>query len=191
LSWRSQWAAVDVCVFISDKGFLMTKAPKEIVGEGIRAEELVGKVVVFHYPHTTDRRVERKRYEPRRLKVEQVRDPRLEPLDPQTFVIDPYTRRDGLLLAGVDLDSGRQKRFWTGSMVGARVVPADSPEAIPSHTRTVFIVDRPRDWSPQSAADLPPDVERHERPSPDLARTFARHFNEMEMSDPTGHWAMV
>lgn len=87
---------------------------------GNNGSGIVGKVIEFDYPHTTDRRVDARlrRYERRRVRVEAVRDLESEPLDPLTIEQNPYLTRSGLLVTGLDLDVGESRSFYTGSMVG-------------------------------------------------------------------------
>lgn len=55
----------------------------------------------------------------------------------------------------------------------------------------VYLIDRPKDWQPTGPDDLPPGVRRVRRDSPELARIFGRHYNEREMAEPVGRWALV
>ena len=54
----------------------------------------------------------------------------------------------------------------------------------------VWIVDY-KDWKPKTPEDLPPGVRKVRRDSPELARIFGRHYNEREMVEPVGSWALV
>jgi hypothetical protein len=61
----------------------------------------------------------------------------------------------------------------------------DDPQAV-----HVLIVPTPSDWRPTSPLDLPPEFEIHREDSLLEAAAFAHRFNELEMADALGWWAV-
>lgn len=81
---------------------------------------LVGKTIEGLYPASNHRHIP-PRLEHRRLRIDAVRNPTTEPLDPTTLALDPLLRREGLLVTGVDLDKGAERSFYLGSFVDPRL----------------------------------------------------------------------
>lgn len=59
------------------------------------------------------------------------------------------------------------------------------------HGQTVFLVKYPEEWTPALAGDLPMNVERHIEPTEIEADAFVRGFNNSELEQPSGWWAVV
>ena len=56
------------------------------------------------------------RLEPRRIRVESIRDLDADPLDPETSAIQPLVRRSRWLVTGLDLDKQAERSFYVDSM---------------------------------------------------------------------------
>lgn len=56
------------------------------------------------------------RLEPRRIRVESIRDLDEDPLDPETSTIQPLVRRSRWLVTGLDLDKNAERSFYVDSM---------------------------------------------------------------------------
>ena len=56
-------------------------------------------------------------------------------------------------------------------------------------SNVVVIVDR-GNWQPSSPLDRPPHFEVEQLSTPLMAEEFARHFNQLEMENPRGTWAV-
>lgn len=64
--------------------------------------------------------------EPRRVRVIEIRDLKDDPLDPETFELQPLVRRDRLLVTGEDLDKNAVRSFYVASMRKVRVIEEDA-----------------------------------------------------------------
>lgn len=82
-------------------------------------EYVPGDVIVFRYPRHNFNGVVSK-LEPRRLRVESVTDLMKEPLERETFEIQPLLKRSRFLLTGQDLDKLAERSFYVGSMRAVR-----------------------------------------------------------------------
>lgn len=101
------------------------------VGERVRnIAALIGKVIVGEYPAANFRGV-RKRFERRRLLVEEIRRLRDNPLDPETLELEPLLRRTELLVIGRDLDKGAERSFYLGAFRSWRAVPLKNVDVFP------------------------------------------------------------
>ena len=99
----------------------MRRGAYSMTGIEERTEELLGKVVVFEYPHANDRNVRRKRWERRIVHVERVRDQAAEPITQEAIAANPDLERSGPLVTGLDLGIGKERSFYLGAMRGLRV----------------------------------------------------------------------
>jgi len=79
-----------------------------------------GRAYSFLYPRHNFHGV-LSRLEPRRLLVTEIRDLSHDPLDPQTFDIQPLLRRGRLLAIGQDLDRQAERSFYVESMRSLRI----------------------------------------------------------------------
>jgi hypothetical protein len=154
---------------------------------------LVGRSLEFGYDRNNydvegiPHRVER-----RRVRVEGIRDTEAVPIDPVTKELNPLQRRGRYLLECFDYDKHAVRSFYWNWMLDIRIV--DEPaaaEELPDTPQAVFIIDRPEGWAPAACDELPPSVRETRRESPQLAAVFAKHFNELEMQEPAGRWAIT
>lgn len=79
-----------------------------------------GRAYSFLYPRHNFHGV-LSRLEPRRLLITEIRDLSRDPLDPQTFEIQPLLRRGRWLAIGQDLDRHAERSFYVESMRSLRV----------------------------------------------------------------------
>jgi hypothetical protein len=84
-----------------------------------------GSVVRFDYPAANFACVRRPRLEPRRLRIERIRNVEEEPLDPVTLELEPARLRGTVLLSGLDLDKGESRSFWLESMQNVEPIEWD------------------------------------------------------------------
>lgn len=75
----------------------------------------------------------------------------------------------------------------------ASAFEADSDGAtchLPPAKHAVVIVEKPEDWQPASSLDVPPGAEVHYESTRVKARSLAHGFNNREMEEPKGWWAV-
>lgn len=144
---------------------------------------LVGKVVQGWYPAANYRGIS-KRYEWRRLLVERVRQLEDDPLCAETLSVDPLLERGQTLLIGTDLDKQAPRTFYLEAWREPRIVPKARTDRRP--WQVLFDV-CPRGFSPAGVDDPPPATWLDEGE----AFAFARAFNQREMEDPQGLWAVA
>jgi len=71
--------------------------------------------IAFDYPRHNFYGVLSK-LEPRRLQVTAIRDLTCDPIEGQTFELNPLLKRGLLLVTGIDLDKGQERSFYVESM---------------------------------------------------------------------------
>lgn len=54
----------------------------------------------------------------------------------------------------------------------------------------ILLIRRPSDWAPTGVHDIPPNVEPHYEDSEAEATGFRESFNQAEMKNPSGWWAV-
>jgi len=86
----------------------------------------VGSVICFLYPHANDKGVSRKRMEPRRILIVDVRDLHERPLDPITAESNPGVDRGRFLVTGWCFDRQAERSFYLNAM--EETEPFDPPK---------------------------------------------------------------
>jgi hypothetical protein len=81
----------------------------------------VGMSYAFDYPRANYAGV-KKKFEPRRLQVTEVRDLAQSPLERQTFEEEPLLLRGRWLVTGQDLDKREERSFYVSSMQNVRLI---------------------------------------------------------------------
>lgn len=82
-----------------------------------------GSFLRFDYPSANYRGV-RRRLEPRRLKVEKIRDTDLQPIEADTLLMDPMLDRGRILVTGTDLDKNAERSFYLHAMTNVEAIEA-------------------------------------------------------------------
>jgi hypothetical protein len=86
-----------------------------------------GRVYSFQYPRHNFHGV-LSPLEPRRIQVESVRDLVKEPIERQTFDVQPLLKRSRYLVTGVDLEKQAKRSFYVDAMKSLRVLPEVKPK---------------------------------------------------------------
>ncbi len=99
----------------------------------------VNRVIRFLYPRHNCPGMASK-LEPRRVKVEKVRDLTQQPLDPLTLATAPALNRSRFLVTGTDLDKLAERSFYLDSM---QLLPEPSKRftVVDGDNETIFTTD--------------------------------------------------
>jgi hypothetical protein len=120
---------------------------------------LLGDGYEFFYPRHNFRLVPQS-LERRRIIVTSIRDISSDPLDPETYSLNPMLQRGRFLVTGQDLDRGAERSFYLESMTDIRPIQDVST----CHAFDVWTVDgRPytREHEAQAAKSALERIRRH------------------------------
>jgi hypothetical protein len=153
------------------------------------AAELVGKTIVFEYPRHNFEHVPLD-YRTRIFRVDEAREFGSDPNDEPAAERNPHLRRRGKLLVGVDLACGELRKFYRGAMRNVHPASPNEVAALTPPPAPVVIVERPIDWEPRDVNDVPPGVAVRQLRTPQLASIYAQRFNQLELMEAVGRWAV-
>lgn len=122
-----------------------------------------GRLIRFDYP-AHNYHGARQRLEPRRLRIEKIRDLAQQPLEAATCCGDPLLRRGQILVTGVDLDKGAERSFYVESMEQLQAISEAAPPNPAIAHRVVLL-----------APEQPPELV-FEAETLDDALLWARHW---------------